>query len=326
MTDDRTVDNMTAPPERSDVTNPQFSGVSDVTNLTVQRLNAGVIIGKPLWPLSPAPKRWVGYVRVSTEAQARDGDGLEVQVDQILGWARERGDVVCAVYGDPGVSGAIASLPDRKGFWQMIDDAGTVHRADGVIVAKLDRLSRDFIGQEMLLMDLRGKWRLDVRSSSTAENEALDGDGDPQRKLMRQILGIFAEYERATIKNRMVLGRRRKIAKGGYGGGVVSYGVQVVDGELVDHPVERRFIGIGLTMRAMGVSYDAIAQYFIESGFLTKRGGMWDRRTVRWALTSVEGKIAPQKLDALAEDYVTSKRGDTRYRAGHSSHHSGNID
>jgi DNA invertase Pin-like site-specific DNA recombinase len=318
--------NSETPFDRYDPNVTPSTAPSVATDVDDTHLQAGVIIKPGLWPLQPAPKRWLGYVRVSTESQARDGDGLDIQVQQILDWARLRGDVVCAIYGDPGVSGSIQSLPDRVGFWQMIADAPESHRATGIVVPKLDRLSRDFIGQEMLLMDCANKWKLEVRSTYAAENEALDGDSDPQRKMMRQILGIFAEYERATIKNRMILGRRRKMAKGGYGGGPVPYGCKVVDGVVVDDPEQRRWIGRGITLRKMGLSHDAIAQYWIESGFPPPKQGMWGRERVRWVMRACEDRIPAYKLDALGEDYIVNKRGDSRYRKGRNEHHSGAID
>src|SRR5215467_5266121 len=65
---------------------------------------------------SPAPTgRTFGYWRVSTDAQAEDGQSLEVQQRQLEGWAMQRGVTLKSVHVEAGVSGAIPFLERPEG-------------------------------------------------------------------------------------------------------------------------------------------------------------------------------------------------------------------
>jgi DNA invertase Pin-like site-specific DNA recombinase len=85
--------------------------------------------------------------------------------------------------------------------------------ADGVklvLVEKLDRLARDLMVQESILRDLRN----DGFSLVSVMEPDLCSD-DPTRKLMRQILGAFAEYEKSLIVAKLRGARQRTRAKEG---------------------------------------------------------------------------------------------------------------
>src|ERR1700730_10653270 len=83
------------------------------------------------------PNRVVGYVRVSTDEQADSGLGLAAQRTTVAAEAERRGWTLVAVHEDalsgksldrPGLAAALAAI-----------EAG---EAAGIVVAKLDRLSR----------------------------------------------------------------------------------------------------------------------------------------------------------------------------------------
>ena len=87
-----------------------------------------------------APLRLVGYVRVSTEEQAREGLSLDAQRQRLAAYAAAHGAVLVSVEADNGLSGSIA--PERRpGLARAL---ARVRRgeADGLAVVKLDRLSR----------------------------------------------------------------------------------------------------------------------------------------------------------------------------------------
>lgn len=48
----------------------------------------------------------VGYIRVSTQGQVRDGYSLAYQRDEIIGYCTENGIELVAIYEDKGISGA----------------------------------------------------------------------------------------------------------------------------------------------------------------------------------------------------------------------------
>ena len=90
--------------------------------------------------------RVCGYTRVSTSEQAQSGAGLEAQEAAIRAEAERRGWELVQVFEDAGASGK--SLNGRPGLSEAI---AAVERgeAEGLVVSKLDRLSRsllDFAG------------------------------------------------------------------------------------------------------------------------------------------------------------------------------------
>src|ERR1700678_2712188 len=93
--------------------------------------------------------RAVGYVRVSTDEQAESGAGLAAQLEVIEREVeRRRGDVagkgweLVQMYADNAVSGK--SMSNRPGLGEALASL-TSGRADVLVVAKLDRLSRSML-------------------------------------------------------------------------------------------------------------------------------------------------------------------------------------
>ena len=156
----------------------------------------------------------VGYLRVSTDRQAEEGLGLEVQEAAIREWATTNGDHLVKVFRDEGISGS-NGLETRVGLAEALELLRT-GEASGLIVYRLDRLARDLVLQEQLLGEC---WRSDARvfSTSRAEADYLTNDpSDPSRALIRQVLGAVGQYERAMIRLRLEAGAKRKRENGGY--------------------------------------------------------------------------------------------------------------
>ena len=74
-----------------------------------------------------------------------------------------------------------------------------------VLIEKLDRLARDLMVQETIIAKLRTN-EFDL-ISVTEPDLCVD---DPSRKLMRQIFGAFAEYDRVMIVSKLKAARQRK--------------------------------------------------------------------------------------------------------------------
>ena len=220
--------------------------------------------------------RLVAYLRVSTKGQA-DGYGLDVQRSAIRDWAKLGGHKIAAWHTDT-VSGA-SELAARDG-WRSASALVKQGTAEGIVVARLDRLARDLMVQELLLRKL-SEFGGVVMSTRANENEMLVGESkDPSRKLVRTILGAISEYDREMITDRLTAARKAKADAGGHAHGALPYGYRSVNGELVEAPEEQAALLRMHTLAATGVSTRAIAWTLTSEGYPTKRGGQWSSPTV----------------------------------------------
>ena len=228
---------------------------------------------------TPNRRKVVAYLRVSTDRQAEEGLGLEVQADTIKTWAKANNTRIVDTFTDEGVSGS-NGIDNREALPEAFD-AIKSREAEGLVVYRLDRLARDLIIQETLLAEVR---RLggEVFSTSAAEAGYLTDDpDDPSRKLIRQVLGAVAEYERSMIALRLRSGRKRKAKDGGYAYGSPPFGYRVEDAELVPDEAEQATLVRARELREAGLSIRRVASALTEEGHRTKRGG------TRWHPTTV---------------------------------------
>lgn len=217
----------------------------------------------------------VGYARVSTEAQAERGTSLQGQEKELRAWARAHGHKVVAVYSED----ASGTLEHREALADALAavKSGT---AGGLVVYRLDRLARDMVLQEQLLREVHRAGGA-LYSTSDAESAVLQDDpADPSRRLIRQVLGAVAEYERSLIVLRLQAGRARKADAGGYAYGAPPLGKRAEDGVLVDDPDEAATVARITELRREGLSLRQIAAQLDQEGLRTKRGGRWHPPTV----------------------------------------------
>ena len=145
----------------------------------------------------------VAYLRVSTEEQHL---GPEAQRSAIEAWASARGVRVVAWFEDRGVSGA-AEVARCPGLMDAITEAGAVG-AGVLVAAKRDRIARDVMKAAMVE-------RLALREGARVVCADGVGEGDdPASVAFRQMLDVFAQFERAMIQTRTLAAMRVKRARG----------------------------------------------------------------------------------------------------------------
>lgn len=237
----------------------------------------------------PRPKV-TAYLRVSTDQQAEHGLGLEIQEAAIAKWARANSYRITAWTRDEGVSGS-NGLDARVG---LLDAVAMVRdgQVAGIVVYRLDRLARDLVLQENLLAEVR---RLggDVFTTSPAEASFLTDDpDDPSRKMIRQVLGAVAEYERSMIGLRMRSGRARKRERGGYAGGGVPFGYRAEGRELVTDDDEQAVLARIRDLRGEGASLRQIAATLTVDGYRPKRSRTWHPGSLALILDRLDGATA----------------------------------
>jgi DNA invertase Pin-like site-specific DNA recombinase len=193
----------------------------------------------------------LGYVRVSTIEQASNGESLDTQRRQIIGYAMMKGWEVDAVFVEGGVSGSVP-LADRPEGAKLLAAVG---KGDVVITAKLDRMFRsasDALGTlEVLKADGVGLHMID-----------LGGDvcGNGISKLVFTILSAVAENERDRIRERIRDVKRNLASQGVYGGGKRPFGFDVVGDKLVPNEAEQEALKSMRAMRAAGFSLREIGE------------------------------------------------------------------
>jgi DNA invertase Pin-like site-specific DNA recombinase len=135
---------------------------------------------------------------------------VENQIRELEQVAERRGWTVVEVYKDEGISGA-KGRDKRPGLDRMLKDAGR-RRFDVAMAWAIDRLGRsliDLLGTIEHLEAVGVDLYLDQQSIDTTT---------PMGKLLFQVTGAFAEFERATIRQRVHAGLARakdKIAREG---------------------------------------------------------------------------------------------------------------
>ena len=204
----------------------------------------------------------VGYVRVSTAEQSNNGHGLDAQETAIRREVERRGWVLVGIERDAGMTGKTI---DRPGLASALDAVKT-KRAAGLIVAKLDRLSRSVVdfGSILEAFDRMGATLI-----------ALDLGVDtstPGGRLVANVFASVAQWEAETISLRTKEGLAAARAKG-----------QPISGPSVaDNPELRdRIAG----MRADGLTMRAIAAKLNADGVPTLRGAKgWSVSSVQTAL------------------------------------------
>jgi DNA invertase Pin-like site-specific DNA recombinase len=224
-------------------------------------------------------RRLVAYLRVSTDRQAEEGLGLEVQEQAIRRWAKTNGYKIVAWATDAGVSGS-NGLETREALPGALG-AIRAGEAAGMVVYRLDRLARDLIVQETVLAEIRRMGGA-VFSTFASEDAYLEDDpADPSRKLIRQILGAVSEYERAMTRLRLEAGRSRKREKGGYAGhGSPAFGYRAESRTLVAEDDEQETVARIVTLAEEGRSLREIVATLEAEGRQPKRGARWYPQTV----------------------------------------------
>ena len=131
------------------------------------------------------------YARVSTEAQEQRGT-IGSQLEVLRARIKSEGHELVAEYCDDGCSGARL---DRPGLDRLRDEA-EAGVFEELWCASPDRLARSYPYQVLILDELS---RLGVRVCFA---DAPPIDDDPQARLLTQVQGVVAEYERAKIAER----------------------------------------------------------------------------------------------------------------------------
>jgi DNA invertase Pin-like site-specific DNA recombinase len=199
----------------------------------------------------------IGYIRVSTREQGDSGLGMAAQRSAIEAECARRGWILQDVYADV-ASGKDTNRPELRKALAAVE-SGLV---DGLVVAKLDRLSRslvDFAG--LLQQSTTQGWGLVVLDLGVDTST-------PSGRLVANVMASVAQWEREQISTRT----RDALAEVRLRGGSVGRPSGVTDD--VTRRIQRE--------RADGRSLGAIANALNADGVPTAQGGAkWHPSTVK---------------------------------------------
>lgn len=219
------------------------------------------------------------YARVSTTEQV-DGTSLTTQTERCRAYIGAQGWALSGEFIDEGVSGAKANRPALE----RLLDAVRNHDVEAIVVSKLDRLGRSMRHLVGLLGELDDRG---VRVVSVAEG--FDSQ-TPAGRLQRNILGSFAEYEREQIRERTTSGLVATARDGFWPGGQPPYGWRLArDGRHTkveldqDEALVLRMAAEMLVVE--GMQWADVARRLNANGHFPRKGGSWNRTSLRWALS-----------------------------------------
>lgn len=217
-------------------------------------------------------RKYVAYLRVSTQRQGRSGLGLEAQRDAVQRFITARGGNLLAPEYVEVESGKRADRPELAKALQRCRVTGAT-----LVVAKLDRLSRN----AAFLMTLRDSGVEFVAADLPEANTMTVG-----------VMAVVAQHEREAISQRtkaaLAAAKARGVRLGGRREGSGDIRRHQRDGvraakERADKLAQDRLPEIE-RLRAKGMSLNEIAKRLDADGWLTSRGGRWTATAVKRTL------------------------------------------
>lgn len=215
------------------------------------------------------------YVRVSTEEQAKEGYSIRAQVEKLKSYIQIKDWDFYKAYADEGISGK--NITDRPAINELIADikAGNVNN---ILVYKIDRLTRSTRD----LIDLTDIFKRH-NCSFNSLMESIDTQTASGRMFLK-IIGIFAEFERENIAERVTMACEKKV-KEGYtlSTNISSYGYDRKLGDKIQTiiPHEAKIVQEIFEMYAHNnMSYTSIAKNLNLRVIKTKLGMSWSHASI----------------------------------------------
>lgn len=220
---------------------------------------------------STANRTAIAYLRVSTELQNESGLGLEAQLATITDYAKHHGITITET---------VTEIQSGKSLRHRPLLTATLERmakgqAELIITANVSRLARN-------VADLAGM--LDLSDRHGFGIIAIDANLDsstPSGRMIVQMLGVAAEFERAMVSDRT----KKALAAAKARGVILGRPAELDD-------VTRNMIR---ARRSEGATLQEIAEWLNAHGITTPRGAAWSLANVQQVLTRTGGDPRPAK-------------------------------
>ena len=227
------------------------------------------------------------YLRVSTEEQAQEGFSIRGQEQKLKDYANIKDWSIYKIYADEGISGK--NITERPAMNELIADV-KAGKVKNVLVFKIDRLTRS-TADLLYLVELFNEHDCAFNSLM----ESIDTQ-TPSGRMFLKIIGIFAEFERENIVERVTLGIERKVKEGYCISSHASYGYDRPKGQKIQtiNQQEAQVVQEIFDMLVnQGLPLLGIAKILNLRGIPTKQENIWSGRTIRDLLTNCNyiGKV-----------------------------------
>jgi len=214
----------------------------------------------------------VGYVRVSTDEQAKEGISLAAQSESIKSFCRAKDWDLMEIIRDEGLT---AKDLRRAGIRKLIAMI-KARTFDVVVIYRLDRLTRNIRDLGYLVQDVFERFGVDFSSiKDSFDTSTASG------KLVLNVLGSIAQWEREMIAERTRDGLRYKKARlECYG--PIPYGFVLKGNKLTPEPEEMATVDWIRDLRGRyEYSYRLIADILNANGNRARSGGDWHPSSIR---------------------------------------------
>lgn len=214
----------------------------------------------------------VSYLRCSGIGQT-DGDTWDRQETAIAKYAKGNGLDVVDSFRDEGVSGT-KELDDRPGLAALLDRVES-NGVSVVLVENATRLARDLMVSEVILQQLKDAGAIVIEADS-GTNLTDHEDEDPTRRLIRQVLGAVAEFDRRVTVLKLRAARERVRRRTGRCEGRKPFGTKPGEMETVQRIKELHRKPHGRER----LSLKRIADTLNSERRPTRSGKAWSKQTV----------------------------------------------
>lgn len=213
----------------------------------------------------------IGYIRVSTEEQAREGISLEAQEKRIRNYCDYKGYELTEVIKDEGISGG--KNKKREGFVSVLNRIEQ-NGFDAIILYSLERISRDMLTL-LCLEKLLNEYNVELH---TIEGEI--DTSTPDGYLSFAMRAFLGEMERRQVKYRTKKAMEYKKQKGEVVGSV-PYGFARKGKDLIPVEKEQEIIRIVNRLYKQDKGIAAIARKLTKLNYKTRRSKEFSALQVR---------------------------------------------
>ena len=233
----------------------------------------------------------IGYASINTLNPHPDRLNLEDQERMIREYAAQQGMELIDVYSE--VKSTNNDLRHPK-LAQMLGLAAE-GEIDTVIIARLDRLTRNIRYLNAIVGEICGQYGVDLISIEEGLNTSADSG-----RMAINMIDIFTKWDtkRISDRTREIIARKRER---GERVGHAPFGYTYSNKKLIAVDSELKTVALIREQRDSGYSYHKIAKYLNERKIPSKRGGIWYAETVKTVYqNALHGRHRPDEPSAPA--------------------------